>query len=127
MVANSNSETIVKVAPTTIVSKKTPVTPLPTKPRQQNQVDLNSHQNQQNLQHQPLQNLSQQNHSLTNASDNSGVQVNIIKYPILMQVLKYFLLPIKIFTNNNNLPMYFIQQNYCLFIFTFINTDFETK
>ena len=85
MVANSNSETIVKVAPTTIVSKKTPVTPLPTKPRQQNQVDLNSHQNQQNLQHQPLQNLSQQNHSLTNASDNSGVQVNI-KYPILMQV-----------------------------------------
>jgi hypothetical protein len=77
MVANSNSETIAKVAPATIVSKKTPVTPLPTKPRQQNQVDLNSHQNQQNLQHQPLQNLSQQNHSLTNASDNSGVQVNI--------------------------------------------------
>ena len=65
------------MAPTTIVSKKTPVTPLPTKLRQQNQVDLNSHQNQQNLQHQPLQNLSQQNHSLTNASDNSGVQVNI--------------------------------------------------
>ena len=88
MVANSNSETIVKVAPTTVVSKKTPVTPLPTKLRQQNQVDLNSHQNQQNLQHQPLQN-SQQNHSLTNASDNSGVQVNI-KYPILMQVLNFF-------------------------------------
>ena len=105
MVANSNSETIVKVAPTTIVSKKTPVTPLPTKPRQQNQVDLNSHQNHQNLQHQPLQNLSQQNHSLTNASDNSGVQVKI-KYPTLMQALKYFLLPIKIFPNNNNLPMY---------------------
>ena len=72
------------MAPTTIVSKKTPVTPLPTKPRQQNQVDLNSHQNQQNLQHQPLQNLSQQNHSLTNASDSSGVQVNI-KCLILMQ------------------------------------------
>ena len=92
------------MAPATIVSKKTPVTPLPTKPRQQNQVDLNSHQNQQNLQHQPLQNLSQQNHSLTNASDNSGVQVKI-KYPTLMQALKYFLLPINIFPNNNNLPM----------------------
>ena len=80
------------MAPTTIVSKKTPVTPLPTKPRQQNQVDLNSHQNQQNLQHQPLQNLSQQNHSLTNASDNSGVQVNI-KYPILMLDYTIFFLP----------------------------------
>jgi len=73
MGANSSTETIAKVAPATIV-KKTPVTPLPTKPRQQVQSELNLNQNQTNLQHQPLQNLSQQNHSSTNASDNNGVQ-----------------------------------------------------
>jgi len=74
MGANSSTETIAKVAPATIV-KKTPVTPLPTKPRQQVQSELNLNQNQTNLQHQPLQNLSQQNHSSTNTSDNNGVQV----------------------------------------------------
>jgi len=73
MGASSNPETIAKVAPVTGSSKKpTPVTPLPTKPRQsvQSSQDLNH----QDLQHQPLQNLSQQNNQLTNATENNGVQ-----------------------------------------------------